>query len=182
MSATIIPFERPRNESVMSLRSLVPETAMTAELLGTERESNAIQISPDGLMLTVGYSIMEATEVWISNRKGQTAEGIILAHDYDSGGKFCNKFNIMGCQQDAVTTLCQAAKDLTQLLFGGVVQATSGFIKQEQWWLCGHNQTQGQQHLLAFGEISGVRRVAHFRCHEGKQRSGRTERASGINI
>ena len=85
MSATIIPFERPRNESVMSLRSLVPETAMTAELLGTERESNAIQISPDGLMLTVGYSIMEATEVWISNRKGQTAEGIILAHDYDSG-------------------------------------------------------------------------------------------------
>ena len=85
MSATIIPFERPRNETVMSLCSLVPETAMTAELLGTERESNAIQISPDGLMLTVGYSIMEATEVWISNRKGQTAEGIILAHDYDSG-------------------------------------------------------------------------------------------------
>lgn len=85
MSATVIPFERPRNEAVMSVHSLIPSTAMTADFLGTERESHAIQISPDGLMLTVGYSIMEAKEVWITNRRGQTAEGIVLAQDYDSG-------------------------------------------------------------------------------------------------
>ena len=84
MSATIIPFELPKNEAVMSVRSLIPETAMTAEMLGTERNSHALQVSPDGLMLTVGYSVMEASEIWISNRKGQTSEGIILAHDYDS--------------------------------------------------------------------------------------------------
>ncbi len=85
MSATILPFELPRNEAVMSVHSLIPETAMTADFLGTERQSHAIQISPDGLMLTVGYSIMEAKEVWITNRRGQTAEGIVLAQDYDSG-------------------------------------------------------------------------------------------------
>jgi S1-C subfamily serine protease len=85
MSATIIPFELPKNEAVMSVHSLIPETAMTAQMLGTERESHAVQVSADGLMLTVGYSIMEATEVWITNRKGQTSEGIVLAHDYDSG-------------------------------------------------------------------------------------------------
>lgn len=85
MSATIIPFELPRNEAVMAVHSIIPETAMTADFLGTERESHAIQISPDGLMLTVGYSIMEASEVWITNRRGQTAEGIVIAHDYDSG-------------------------------------------------------------------------------------------------
>lgn len=85
MSATVIPFERPRNEAVMSVRSLIPETAMTADFLGTERESHAIQVSPDGLMLTVGYSVMEANEVWITNRKGQTTEGIVLALDHDSG-------------------------------------------------------------------------------------------------
>jgi len=85
MSATIIPFELPRNEAVMAVHSIVPDTAMTAEMLGTERESHAIQISPDGLMLTVGYSVMEAGEVWITNRKGQTSEGIVLAQDYDSG-------------------------------------------------------------------------------------------------
>lgn len=85
MSATILPFELPRNEAVLSVHSVIPESAMTAELLGTERESHAIQVSPDGLMLTVGYSIMEATQVWITNRRGQTAEGIVLAQDYDSG-------------------------------------------------------------------------------------------------
>jgi len=85
MSATIIPFELPRNEAVMAVHSIVPDTAMTAEMLGTERESHAIQVSPDGLMLTVGYSVMEAGEVWITNRKGQTSEGIVLAQDYDSG-------------------------------------------------------------------------------------------------
>jgi S1-C subfamily serine protease len=85
MSATILPFELPRNEAVMSVHSLIPDTAMTADFLGTERQSHAIQISPDGLMLTVGYSIMEAREVWITNRRGQTAEGIVLAQDYDSG-------------------------------------------------------------------------------------------------
>lgn len=85
MSATILPFEFPRNEAVLSVHSLIPDTAMTAEFLGTERESHAIQVTPDGLMLTVGYSIMEANEIWISNRKGQTAEGIVLAQDYDSG-------------------------------------------------------------------------------------------------
>ena len=85
MSATVIPFERPRNEAVMSVRSLIPETAMTADFLGTERESHAIQVSPDGLMLTVGYSVMEANEVWITNRKGQTTEGIVLSLDHDSG-------------------------------------------------------------------------------------------------
>lgn len=85
MSATIIPFELPKNEAVMSVRSLIPDTAMTAEMLGTERNSHALQVSPDGLMLTVGYAVMEASEIWISNRKGQTSEGIILAHDYDSG-------------------------------------------------------------------------------------------------
>lgn len=42
MSATILPFELPRNEAVMSVHSLIPETAMTADYLGTERDSHAI--------------------------------------------------------------------------------------------------------------------------------------------
>lgn len=58
---------------------------MTASFLGTERTSHAVQVTADGLLLTVGYSVMEASEVWVTNRKGQTAEAIVLAHDYDSG-------------------------------------------------------------------------------------------------
>ncbi len=85
MSATILPFELPRNDAVMMVHAIIPKTAMTADLLGTEREAHAVQVSPEGLMLTVGYCVMEASEIWITNRRGQTAEGIILAQDYDSG-------------------------------------------------------------------------------------------------
>jgi S1-C subfamily serine protease len=85
MSAKILPFVHPPQDALMSLHSKIPDTAMTAELLGTERTAHAVQVTPDGLLLTVGYSVMEADEVWLTNRKGQTAEAIVLAQDYDSG-------------------------------------------------------------------------------------------------
>lgn len=85
MSATILPFERPLQDALMAVHALVPDSAITADLLGTERHSHAVQVSPDGLLLTIGYSVMEATQVWLTNRRGQTAEAIVLAQDHDSG-------------------------------------------------------------------------------------------------
>jgi S1-C subfamily serine protease len=85
MSATILPFNNPLEDAVISLHSYVPETAMTAELLGTERLSHAIQVSDDGLMLTAGYSVLEATDIVLTNSHGQTTSGILLAQDFDSG-------------------------------------------------------------------------------------------------
>jgi S1-C subfamily serine protease len=85
MSATILPFARPPQDALMALHSKIPDSAMTAELLGTARNAHAVQVTPAGLLLTVGYSVMEADEVWLTNRKGQTAEAIVLAQDYDSG-------------------------------------------------------------------------------------------------
>lgn len=85
MTATILPFERPLQDALFAVHSIIPDTAITADLLGTERHSHAVQVSPQGHLLTVGYSVMEASEVWLTNRKGQTAEAIVLAQDYDSG-------------------------------------------------------------------------------------------------
>lgn len=85
MSATILPFVRPQHEAVMAIQSHVPESAITADLLGTLRNSHAVQVSEDGLMLTVGYSVLEADEIWITNKRGKTTEGILLANDFNSG-------------------------------------------------------------------------------------------------
>lgn len=85
MSAKILPFNNPVEDAVMALHSYVPETAMTAELLGTERLSHAIQINEEGLMLTAGYSVLEATEIVLTNSHGHTTTGIVLAQDFDSG-------------------------------------------------------------------------------------------------
>jgi S1-C subfamily serine protease len=83
--ATILPFVRPPQDALMSVHSIIPETALTAELLGTERNSHAVQVTADGLLLTVGYSVLEAEQIWLTNRKGQSSEAIMLAQDYDSG-------------------------------------------------------------------------------------------------
>jgi S1-C subfamily serine protease len=85
MTATILNFERPLQDALFAVRAIVPDSAITADLLGTERHSHAVQVTPQGLLLTVGYSIMEASEIWLTNRRGQTAAAIVLANDYDSG-------------------------------------------------------------------------------------------------
>lgn len=89
----------------MAVHSLVPDDAITADLLGTERHSHAVQVTPEGLLLTVGYSVMEASEVWLTNRRGQTAEAIILAHDYDSGIALLKPTVALGSAYFETTTL-----------------------------------------------------------------------------
>jgi S1-C subfamily serine protease len=85
MTATILPFERPLQDALFAVRSIVPDSAITADLLGTERHSHAVQVTPQGHLLTVGYAIVEASQIWLTNRRGQTAEAIVLANDHDSG-------------------------------------------------------------------------------------------------
>lgn len=91
----------------MSLHSKVPAQAMTAELLGTERNAHAVQVSPEGLLLTVGYAVLEAEEVWLTNRKGQTAEALVLAHDFDSGLALLRPTQSLGLHHLETTTLDQ---------------------------------------------------------------------------
>jgi S1-C subfamily serine protease len=68
--------------SVVGLHSIVPQDAFTAETLGTER--NGVLID-DGLVLTVGYLIMEAETVWLHFGDGRVMEGHGLGFDSESG-------------------------------------------------------------------------------------------------
>lgn len=71
--------------AVVSLRAHVPEDAYTAETLGTEREGQGVVIRADGLVLTVGYLITEASEVWLTTSTGRVVQGHALAYDFVSG-------------------------------------------------------------------------------------------------
>ena len=71
--------------SVVALRSLVPEGAFTAETLGTERAGHGVQIADNGLILTIGYLIVEAETIWIRTRTGRVVAGHALAYDLVSG-------------------------------------------------------------------------------------------------
>jgi S1-C subfamily serine protease len=70
--------------AVVGLHSLVPADAFTAETLGTERAGNGVVIDK-GLVLTIGYLIMEAETVWIHRNEGGAVEGHVLGFDYETG-------------------------------------------------------------------------------------------------
>jgi S1-C subfamily serine protease len=70
--------------SVVSLHSIVPADAFTAQTLGTERGGNAVLIR-DGVALTIGYLIMEATSIWLTTNEGKVVPGHVLAYDQETG-------------------------------------------------------------------------------------------------
>src|SRR5260221_8201629 len=72
-------------DSMVLLRAEVPEDAFTAGILGTERIGNGVVIRDDGLVLTVGYLITEATTVWLNTNAGKAVPGTPLAYDQPSG-------------------------------------------------------------------------------------------------
>ena len=75
----------PALEPLVSVRSHVPEDAMTAGLLGTERSGHGVRIRDDGLIVTIGYVISEADEIWIGSSDHMAAPGVVVGNDFQSG-------------------------------------------------------------------------------------------------
>jgi S1-C subfamily serine protease len=71
--------------SMVLLRAEVPEDGFTAGILGTERIGNGVVIRDDGLVLTIGYLITEATTIWLNTGKGQAIAAHALAYDQPTG-------------------------------------------------------------------------------------------------
>jgi S1-C subfamily serine protease len=71
--------------SVVAVRSSVPEDAFTAQTLGMLREGSGVVIGDGGLVLTIGYLITEAEEVWLTRQDGKVVAGHALAYDQETG-------------------------------------------------------------------------------------------------
>lgn len=82
MSATT---HNPITDAMVSIRSLVPEDAMSAGLLGTERSGHGVRIRQDGLIATIGYIVHEAESIWIGSPGGGMVPGFLVGYDYESG-------------------------------------------------------------------------------------------------
>jgi S1-C subfamily serine protease len=72
-------------DSMVLIRAEVPEDAYTASNLGTERRGYGVVIREDGLILTIGYLITEATQVWLTTNRGAVVAGYPLAYDRTTG-------------------------------------------------------------------------------------------------
>ena len=70
---------------MVKLRATVPEDAFTAGILGSQRTGNGVVINSDGLILTIGYLVTEATDVWLTTPDGRELAGHPLAYDQVTG-------------------------------------------------------------------------------------------------
>jgi S1-C subfamily serine protease len=70
---------------VVGLHATVPADAFTADTLGTERAGNGVFIRGNGLILTIGYLITEAENIWIALSDGRSVPGHVLGYDQESG-------------------------------------------------------------------------------------------------
>src|SRR5512145_1310404 len=72
-------------DAMVLLRAEVPEDAFTASILGTERAGNGVVIGENGLVLTIGYLITEASVIWLTTTKRTVVGGTVLAYDQATG-------------------------------------------------------------------------------------------------
>jgi S1-C subfamily serine protease len=72
-------------QAVMGLHAIIPSDAFTAETLGTERAGNAVLINDRGVVLTIGYLITEAEQVWLHLNDGRVVPGHVLGYDQATG-------------------------------------------------------------------------------------------------
>ncbi len=72
-------------DAVVGVRAEVPADARTAGALGTERAGGGVVISADGMVLTIGYLILEAAVAEVVMQDGKTVPADIVAYDYDTG-------------------------------------------------------------------------------------------------
>jgi S1-C subfamily serine protease len=71
--------------SVVGVKASVPADAFTAETLGTERAGHGVAIRSGGVVLTIGYLILEAETVWITLPGGRAVPGHVLGYDQETG-------------------------------------------------------------------------------------------------
>ena len=71
--------------AVVALQARIPDDAFTATTLGTERVGNGTVIGPNGLVLTIGYLITEATEITLTLNSGRRVAAHGLGADPVTG-------------------------------------------------------------------------------------------------
>ncbi|HEY1452229.1 MAG TPA: S1C family serine protease [Roseiarcus sp.] len=72
-------------KSIVTVQSSIPDDAFTAQTLGEQRSGTGVVIRESGLVLTIGYLIMEAESVWLADADGRVTPGHALAIDGETG-------------------------------------------------------------------------------------------------
>ena len=117
-------------DAVVQLRSEIPDDAFTASILGTERTGNGVVIRDDGLVLTIGYLITEASSIWLTTNNGTAIAGYPLAYDQATGFGLVQplgKLDLPALPRGSAAT-CVVGDDIVVIGHGGRAHAMKAKI------------------------------------------------------
>jgi S1-C subfamily serine protease len=122
-------------DSMVLLRAEIPEDAFTAAILGTERVGNGVVIRDDGLVLTIGYLITEASGVWLTTNSGTVVAGYPLAYDQPTGFGLVQPLGRLGvgALRRGSAAACRVGEQVVVAGHGGLAHALKArvFAKRE---------------------------------------------------
>ena len=72
-------------DNVVKLKITALSDARSARTLGREREGSGVLLADSGLVLTIGYLILEAENIQMTDRTGRVITGTVAAYDHASG-------------------------------------------------------------------------------------------------
>jgi S1-C subfamily serine protease len=131
-----VAFDADRvSASIVRLRAEIPDDAFTAPMLGTERHGNGIVVRDDGLVLTIGYLITEASATWLTTGDGNVVPAHPLLYDYASGFGLVHPLGSLKAPPIAIGNPARvdAGDDVYVIGFGGRAHALKArvFAKRE---------------------------------------------------
>src|SRR3954462_8121019 len=122
-------------DSVVGLRAEIPEDAFTAQILGTERAGSGVVIREDGLVLTIGYLITEASTIWLTTNKGNVVGGFPLAYDQATGFGLVHPLGKLGVRaiERGSANSCRVGENVVMAGHGGAAHSLKAtvFAKRE---------------------------------------------------
>jgi serine protease Do len=71
--------------AVVAVRTRAIGNARSANGLGTDRSGSGVLIAPSGLVLTIGYLILEADQVEVTDSTGRSLPASVVAYDHATG-------------------------------------------------------------------------------------------------
>src|SRR5436189_2934694 len=89
MGASSLTAETPRIEELVSavvrVKTHIHPDGRTIEFLGRDREGSGIVIDADGLVLTIGYLMVEAYAAEVVTNDGRTVPANVVGYDHETG-------------------------------------------------------------------------------------------------